>query len=227
MDLAIDPLTPATLYAGTYEGVFKSANGGENWTPAFTSLPHTVTLPLPYITSIVLAIDPINPTTLYAGINPFGIFKSADGGGNWFGVNNGLTAEGSSYYYPVRSLVIDPATPTTLYAGTAGGGVFKTKNGAGNWTSLNTPFIYVEELAIDPGMPTTLYAGTNGSGVFKSPNGGLHWSPLNNGLSSSFVHALALDPLRPTILYAGTEGGGVFALQQVVYFYNLPLILRH
>ena len=30
--LAIDPATPATLYAGTNgSGVFKSTNGGENW----------------------------------------------------------------------------------------------------------------------------------------------------------------------------------------------------
>ena len=29
--LAIDPMTPATLYAGTRDGVFKSTNGGVNW----------------------------------------------------------------------------------------------------------------------------------------------------------------------------------------------------
>ena len=33
--LAIDPMTPATLYAGTYGGgVFKSTNGGGDWSAA-------------------------------------------------------------------------------------------------------------------------------------------------------------------------------------------------
>ncbi|MCU0580272.1 MAG: hypothetical protein MUF69_12140, partial [Desulfobacterota bacterium] len=224
LDLAIDPQTPTTLYAGTYEGGFKSTNGGGSWTRIFTSsLADTITRPMPYITSIVLAIDPVTPSTLYAGVNPFGLFKSLNGGGNWFGVNDGLLAEGSSYYYPIRALAIDPATPTTIYAGTAGGGVFKTTNGAGNWTPLHTPFTSVEELAITPGMPTILYAGTSGSGVFKSTNGGADWHALNNGLTSSFVHTLAIDPLQPTILYAGTAGGGVFVNQQVIHFFYLPL----
>src|SRR5262245_19953503 len=30
--IAIDPLNPSTLYAGTLGGVYKSTNGGERWT---------------------------------------------------------------------------------------------------------------------------------------------------------------------------------------------------
>ena len=58
--LAIDPKTPATLYAGTDDGgVFKSTNGGGNWSAVNTGLTN------PFIFS--LAIDPATPTTLYAG----------------------------------------------------------------------------------------------------------------------------------------------------------------
>ena len=31
--LALDPTTPATLYAGTRRGVFKTTDGGTNWRP--------------------------------------------------------------------------------------------------------------------------------------------------------------------------------------------------
>ena len=79
-----------------------------------------------------LAIDPATPTTLYAGTNSDGMFKSTNGGGNWSAVNTGLTATG------VHTLAIDPTTPTTLYAGTYGGGVFKSTNGGGNWSAVNT-----------------------------------------------------------------------------------------
>src|SRR6266513_354651 len=39
--LAIDPVTPTTLYASTYRsGVFKSTNGGESWSAVNTGLPN-------------------------------------------------------------------------------------------------------------------------------------------------------------------------------------------
>ena len=57
--LAIDPVTPATLYAGTDGGVFKSTNGGGNWDAVNTGLTNT------YVHA--LAIDPATPATLYAG----------------------------------------------------------------------------------------------------------------------------------------------------------------
>ncbi|MGB9844127.1 MAG: WD40/YVTN/BNR-like repeat-containing protein [Caldisericia bacterium] len=36
--LAIDPSNPNTIYAGTVGGVFKSTNGGLNWSPINTGL---------------------------------------------------------------------------------------------------------------------------------------------------------------------------------------------
>ena len=38
-----------------------------------------------------LAIDPLTPTTLYAGTYGGGVFKSTDGGASWSAVNTGLT----------------------------------------------------------------------------------------------------------------------------------------
>src|SRR5258708_12447850 len=53
-----------------------------------------------------LAIDPQNPTTLYAGTGIGGVFMSADGSGNWSARNTGLTA------MRVQALPIHPCTPT-------------------------------------------------------------------------------------------------------------------
>ena len=57
--LAIDPQTSATLYAGTWGGVFKSTDGGGNWS--------AVNAGLTDFGVYALAIDPQTPTTLYAG----------------------------------------------------------------------------------------------------------------------------------------------------------------
>jgi hypothetical protein len=101
--LAIDPQTPAILYAGasTY-GTFKSTDGGASWTAV---LPVSVS---------TLAINPQTPAIVYAG-GVDTVYKSSDGGSTWSAVD--LTPEPSQSVGWVRALAIDPLTPTTLYAG--------------------------------------------------------------------------------------------------------------
>lgn len=105
-----------------------------------------------------LAVDPVTPTTLYAGAYNGGVFKSTDSGMNWNAINTGL------YNFKIRALAINPAMPNILYAGTEDGGVFKSIDGGENWSSanvdLNNDRVYA--LAIDPTTPATLYAGTEG-----------------------------------------------------------------
>ncbi len=232
--LAIDPIAPTTLYAGTDGGIFKTTNAGTTWSSINAGLTNTLVR--------ALAIHPTTPTTIYAGTYGGGIFKSTDGGANWTPVNSDLTQTG------VYALAIDPTSPTTLYAGT-GGGIFKTTSGGASWsaTALTEPVVYalaidpttpttvyagaagggilksttggaswsatvmttdtIYALAIDPTAPTTVYMGSYGGGIFKTTAGGASWSPVNTGLTNLYVHALAVDPITPTTLYAGTDAG--------------------
>ena len=64
--LAIDPGTPAILYAGTGSGVFKSTNGGGEWSAFSTGLTN--------ISVYALAIDSETPTILNAGTLGRGAF---------------------------------------------------------------------------------------------------------------------------------------------------------
>ena len=100
----MDPSAPATLYAGTVGGVFKSTNGGGSWTAINTGLTNTEVQ--------ALAIDPSAPGTLYAGTYGGGVFKSTDAGVSWTAMNAGLATPN------VTALAIDPSLPTKLYAGT-------------------------------------------------------------------------------------------------------------
>ena len=205
--LAIDPSTPATLYAGTFEGgVFKSTNGGNSWTTINSGLTSTRVF--------ALAIDPSTPATLYAGTGGSGVFKSTNGGTTWqpTGANIFLMVGGG------QALAIDRFTPATLYAGNFFG-VFKSTNGGTSWTDVNTGLPTnpsVNALAIDPFTSATLYAGTDDR-VFKSTNGGTSWNPFDSGLTGRSVRALIIDPTTPATLYAGASfpgnnftGGGVF-----------------
>jgi hypothetical protein len=198
--LAIDPLTPSTLYAGTYAGgIYKTTNSGGSWSADNGGLGVATSF-------WALAIDPATPSTLYAGSQYTGAFKSADGGASWNAASAGLSGGGLT----LRALAIDPLTPSTLYAGTSGGGVYQSTNSAGSWNAINTGFLVATDLsvyalAIDPLTPSTLYAGTGG-GVYQSTNSGGSWSEVLLS-SSGAVQALAIDPLTPSTLYAGTEGG--------------------
>jgi hypothetical protein len=193
--LAINPATPATLYAGTYSsGVFKSTDSGGSW--ANTGLTN--------LNISALAIDPTTPTTLYAGTYPGGVFKSTDSGGSW--ANTGLT----NLY--VWALAINPTTPATLYAGTNYSGVFKSTDSGRTWADANTGLtnLNVDALAINPTTPATLYAGTYSGGVFKSTDSGGTWAAVTTGLTQLNVRALAINPTTPATLYAGTADDGVF-----------------
>ena len=82
--LAIDPTTPATLYAGTKGGgVFRSTDSGGTWAAANTGLTN--------LDVYALAIDPTTPATLYAGTDGGGVFRSTNSGGTWAAENAGLT----------------------------------------------------------------------------------------------------------------------------------------
>jgi YVTN family beta-propeller protein len=187
--LVIDPSTPGTIFARG-RGFFKSTDGGATFTGASTGLPDT------FVPS--LSIDPLIPTTLYAGTSR-GVFNSTDAGATWRPTGLGDAGD-------VSDLVIDPRTPSTLYAGT-GGGVFKSTDAGMTWDALPVPL--VGSLAVDPITPTTLYIYRwgGGDGVFKSTDAGATWRAT--GLTITFIAALAIDPRSPITLYAGT-GGGVF-----------------
>jgi photosystem II stability/assembly factor-like uncharacterized protein len=187
----------SNVYMGASGGVFRSMDSGANWAMANTGLTNS--------TVRALVIDPVSPSTVYAGIQAGGIFKSNDAGMHWSAVNTGLTVT------DIRALTMDPSTPTTLYAGTWSGGIYKSVNGGASWTPSNSGMttFTVLALAINPAAPAVLYAATN-IGVFKSTNGGAAWLPASTGLPAEYVYSLAIDPTSPSTLYAGLNSGGIY-----------------
>src|SRR6185312_8854695 len=126
--LAINPTTPSTLYVANGAGIYKTTNGGTNWTAANTGL----TLPLSDATNIsnppmtFVAVDPVTPTTVYAGAGSFlqangaasasTVFKSTDSGASWTGFSSGFGGINSS----IGTIVIDPSNASTIFASTLG-----------------------------------------------------------------------------------------------------------
>src|SRR5438128_8211031 len=147
-----------------------------------------------------LAIDPVNPSTLYSWGSGGALFKSTDGAASW-NIVNGVTG--------VSWLVIDPKNSSTIYAG-ARHGVVKSANGGASWTFVNiAPDTYLfARLVLDPQDSNTSYAAVGG-GIIKSTDGGASWSTLpgSQGLPATF---LTIDPVTPSTLYAVAVFGGIF-----------------
>ena len=151
-----------------------------------------------------LAIDPTQPSVLYAG-SGVGLFKTTDSGVTWSNESNVLGTP------VVLDVVLDPTRPRTLYVATWAGfdpaGAFKSSDGAATWATLPSGPDIVR-IAVHPSNPRVLYAGGM-SAVFKSRDGGATWRRVLHFRNGHWALALAIDPHAPSTVYAGT-GGGVF-----------------
>jgi len=191
--LAVDPLHPAVVYAGTAtEGVWKSADRGASWTPMNAGLPG--------LTISTLVIDPLHTSVLYAGLavsGASGPYKSTNGGRTWKLSDSGL---GTGLTDVIQSLAIDPASPSTLYAARASNGIGKSTDGGATWRELTTPFTGVIRVAVRqrPGG-TFVYAVTSTAlqapALYRSGDGGAIWHSITpNALGLLGDYPLGFGP---------------------------------
>ena len=187
------PTTPGTIRV-INGGIAKTTNSATSWAAINAGLTDR--------TVLSFAVDPMTPSTVYAGTNAGGIFKSTSGGATWSPINSGLTS------LTIKAIAINPTTPSTLYLGTNDRGVFKSTDSGNNWNAINTGQggSTINSLAIDPSTVSTIYAGTE-AGIFKTTNSGASWTAINTGLNNIFTHKIAINPANPLNLYAGTFGG--------------------
>ena len=118
-DLQIDPINPETLYAATANGVYKTNDGGGSWEYKSNGLLEGVSgFPERRQREVFdLAIDPLNPRVLYAA-GYMGVYKTNNGGDNWYLVNFNLPIYGSrseSAFDHDRVLEVD-ASGQVVYA---------------------------------------------------------------------------------------------------------------
>lgn len=200
--LAVDPTEANTIYVGAIGTIWRTDDGGRNWTSAATPLTGPCEIR-------ALVIDPIDRSTLYAGC--FGAIKSTDGGRSWSSSHSGMESGGA--LPAVWAIAIDPRDAQTLYAATPQGKVFKSVNSGTSWTAtsdLPNGAAQVRALVIDAAATGTVYAAATRGGVFKTVDGGTKWTAVNTGLPTTEVTTLAIDSRSPATLYAGTIGRGIF-----------------
>jgi photosystem II stability/assembly factor-like uncharacterized protein len=160
-DLAVDPTTPATVYVATDPaGVYRTKNGGQNWTAVNNNLPGEPR----NVRAVAVA-----PTTgeVFISLRGAGLFRSDDDGNNWTLSHDGITYD-TTLFGTVERPALSPANPDLAYVYN-NDGVFRSEDGGVTWSPAPEGFagnVLVSALAFHQARPLTVFAGTSASGVW-------------------------------------------------------------
>jgi photosystem II stability/assembly factor-like uncharacterized protein len=214
-DLIVEPGSGAILAAGGspwYGGaVWRSNDLGESWTHSSAGMTYGDDGPAMRSVWSLAATD----STLFAGVEPAGLFRSQDGGATWSHVE-GLTNHPSRPTWEpgaggliLHSIVPHPTDSARTWVGISAVGTFETRDGGASWEPRNKgvragfmpdpePITgqCVHHLVAAAGEPETLYQ-QNHCGVYRSENGGASWTEITAGLPSEFGFPIVTHPRDP------------------------------
>ncbi len=217
-DLVIDPVDPDWMYAATWQrhrtvaaymgggpgtAIFRSKDGGENWTKLTTGLPNS------NLGKIGLAISPFNRDVLYAAIEldrrTGGIFISENRGTSWKKQSGTVSGATGPHYY--QELYASPHHEGTLYLMDV---YIQVSDDHGKtFRRLNEKQKHSDSHSInfrkdDHGY---LLVGTDG-GIYESFDMAGNWRFVSN-LPVTQYYKLAVDDSEPFYyIYGGTQDNG-------------------
>ncbi len=158
------------------------------------------------------------PNTYYFGATGGGLWKSTDGGEEWFPVTDGQVTSSS-----VGAVAMAPSDPEVVYIGmgevqlrgsiTQGDGVYRSTDGGETWSHLGLEETQaVARVRVHPDDADVAYVAALGHpygpnperGVFKTTDGGDSWEKVLFVSDSAGAVDLILDPNDPETVYAST-----------------------
>lgn len=213
-DIAIAPLDPETIYAGTGEpncgggsitydgaGIFKSLDGGESWN--YTGLDSSRNTGR-------IVVDPKNTNRVFAATmgdlfadSPHrGVYRTEDGGASWQQV---LFLNDSTGAIDLAINRLHPDTifactwervrrPTYEHYGGASSGIYRSYDGGNTWTELTSGLpsgntvgrIGIDISQSNPAVLYAIYADDVGyfNGIYKTSDNGDNWTHTNDAALS-------------------------------------------
>jgi photosystem II stability/assembly factor-like uncharacterized protein len=166
--LQIDPVDRNVVYAGTTEGLWKTADGGATW--------KRMTGANVVVNDVM--IDPREPSRVLLATDRGGVLTSNDGGITFTASNRGFT------HRQVAALLVDDNDSRIVYAGLLNdkefGGVFVSRDRGQTWSQLSDGLDGRDVFVLRQTADHSLLAGTD-RGIFLLPADSSHWIPRNGG----------------------------------------------
>ena len=214
--LAIDPVDPNVLFAGTRPaGVYRSKDGGVKWERLTLDIAKECSIGVPFVTAVM--VDPDDHRVVFAGVEIDGVFRSRDGGDTWTRMKEGL------YDPDVHAMAIARTTPKRILTST-NGELFVSSDLGESWTAVGIkkkwPLPYARGLAVKTDDASVVYAGcgettTGETGhVLRTRDFGDTWETLKlPGRPNATMWGLATHPADAARIVAFTLFGEVFTTE--------------
>jgi len=242
-EILVDPRNSDVVYVaaegsvwgpGGQRGLYKTTDGGKNWTAVLTISEHTGVSDI--------AFDPRNPDVIYAashqrrrhvftkidGGPETAIYKSTDGGKHWDKLKKGLPGG----HMGAIGLAVSPVNPDYVYAiiEAAGksGGFFRSTDRGASWKKMSGHVAgspqYYNEIFCDPVDADKVYSVETITQF--TDDGGKSWHRLGNKGRHVDDHALWINPNDTRHVLIGGDGGiyeSYDAGQEWQFKSNLPV----
>ncbi|HEY6273060.1 MAG TPA: transcriptional regulator, partial [Terriglobales bacterium] len=165
--LHMDPVDHNVVYAGTTEGLWKTADAGATW--------KRMTGASVVVNDVV--IDPRQPTRVLLATDRSGVLASNDGGATFAASNRGFA------HRQVAALLVDRSDSSVVFAGVLNdkefGGAFVSHDSGRTWSQVNEGLDGRDVLALREAADHSIVAGTD-RGIFLLLPNSQRWQPINN-----------------------------------------------
>jgi photosystem II stability/assembly factor-like uncharacterized protein len=188
--------------------VWKSTDLGETWTHSSEGLTYGEGAePIVNVWSLRAAGD-----TIYAGVEPAGLFRSRDGGETWTHLSALREHPAAANWVPgggglcLHTIAVEPEAPEHVWTAISTGGLYASQDGGESWEVRNgdlppmfppendgEPPQCVHHFELAAGDPSTIYQQHH-TGMYATRDGGRTWQDVGGPLPSRFGFAAAAHP---------------------------------
>lgn len=186
-------------------GVFKSIDGGENWTNQ--SVIPTASGQAKSIANIEtnnLIMDPSDNEALYLGSVQNGLFYTYDGAKNW-------NVAYSLGRMTINALAVDPNFKCSIYVSSTNK-VYKSDDCSRSWRQIyydNNPEILINTIAINHYSSSNIYIGTSRGEIIKSEDSGKSWQTINR--FDAAIQKIIINPKDSRIILTATKYNRIYS----------------
>ncbi len=170
--------------------------------------------------STPIAIDPNNPTVLYAGSHM--LHRSTNRAASWVAISPDLTngeVPGFSTYATITTIDVAKTDSNVIMVGTDDGNVWVTTNLGASWIDIKAglPNRWITRVRFDHTNHNIAYVTLSGfrldsplPHIFRTTNLGQTWQDISSNLPEAPINVVLVDPLYTNRLYVGTDVGCYF-----------------